>query len=150
MLKPVQLALMGATGLLLLTNAALADIGVVDMEAVIQKYSKAQEVSAQSKEKEEGLQKYRDNLLTQLKAAEKLSPVEKKNLEDKLNKQFADKVKEYRDWTSSQQDVIKSAFDKAVQQVSANDKLDLVLPKQAVLQGGKDVTEDVLTIMNKP
>jgi len=150
MLKTTKFALAAVMGLTLLTTAAFADIGVVDTDAILQKYSKGQELTAQSKEKEAALQKVREDLLTQLKAGEKLSPVEKKNLEDKLNQQFAEKVKEYRDWSAVQQQAVREAFDKAVKEVSESEKLDMVLNKSGVvLQGGKDITEDVLNVMNK-
>ncbi len=134
---------------IILTGAAFADsVGVVDMQEISQKYSKAQDVANQVKDKEDELQKLRDSLATQLKAGEKLSPVEKKNLEDKLNNQFAAKFKEYRDWTLAEEQVIKDDFDKAIKTVATNDKLDVVLPKQAVLQGGKDVTDEVISTLN--
>ncbi len=143
--------MLSAVGLsLLLTGAAIAqEIGVVDMALVSQKYTKAQGLATQVKTKEDELQKLRDNLVTQLKAGEKLSPVEKKNLEDKLNNQFATKFKEYREWTVGQEQILRQDFERAIQQVATSQKLDLVLPKQTVLQGGKDVTQDVINALNK-
>jgi outer membrane protein len=137
-------------GFVLLSGLAFADqIGVVDMQAVAQKYTKAQAVSEQIKAKEEDLKKYRDDLMGQLKAGEKLSPVEKKKLEERLNGEFAAKFKEYRTWTDGQEEAIKTDFDHAIQQVAQAQNLNLVLPKQTVLQGGKDITQDVITILNK-
>lgn len=135
---------------LCLTGVSFAgEIGVVDMQEVSQKYTKAQELASQVKTKEQELQKLRESLQQQLKAGEKLSPVEKKSLEEKLNAQFATKFKEYREWTMSQEKVIRNDFEKAVQSVAQSQSLDLVLPKQTVLQGGKDITNDVINFLNK-
>lgn len=145
-LKTVTSALLATV---ILTGAALAaEVGVVDMQTVSQKYTKAQALSTQVKSKEEELQKLREKLLTELKAGEKLSPVEKKNLEDKLNAQFASKFKEYRQWTMDQEAALKVDFDKAIMQVSQKQHLDLVLPKQSVITGGKDITDDVVNVLN--
>ncbi len=134
---------------LLSGTAALADnVGVVDMQEVSQRYTKAQSVAEQIKTKEEELQKLRDSLAGQLKAGEKLSATEKKSLEEKLNKQFAEKFKEYREWTLSKEQEIREDFEKAVQVVAGTTKLDVILPKQSVLQGGRDVTGDVLKVLN--
>lgn len=134
----------------LLTGMAFAaEIGVVDMQTISTKYTKAQNLAAQVKDKEAELTKLRDQLAEQLKGADKLSPVEKKNMEDKLNAQFAAKFKEYREWTVAQEQALKAEFDRAIDQVAAQQKLDLVLPKQAVLQGGRDITQDVITTLNK-
>ncbi len=137
---------------MMLTGTALAaQIGVVDMQEISQKYSKAQDLSTQVKSKEEELQKLRSSLAEELKTKEKakMSPVEKKNLEDKLNGQFASKFKEYREWTLTQEESIRADVDKAIQTVADNDKIDLVLPKENVLKGGKDITTEVLDQLNQ-
>lgn len=131
-------------------GAAFAQqIGIVDIQTVSQKYSKAQALQSEIKSKDNELNNLREDLLSQLKAGEKLSPVEKKNLEDKLNSQFATKFKEYREWAMQQEQQIRSEVDKAISQVVQTQKLELVLPKQTVLSGGKDITEDVIQILNK-
>jgi Skp family chaperone for outer membrane proteins len=147
--KSLLSAVLAAT---LLTGVALAEqIGVVDMQVISQKYTKSQALAAQIKSKEQELQKLRDELAGQLKAAEarKMSPVEKKTLEDKLNGQFAAKFKEYREWALMQDQGLKEELNKAIQATSSSQKLDVVFPRQAVLQGGRDITEDVLNNLNK-
>lgn len=138
----------------ILSGVAFAEqIGVVDMQQVMQKYTKAQTLATEVKSKETELQKLRDDLVGQLKAADSkkpaLSPVEKKNLEEKLNNQFATKFKEYREWTVGQEQVLQQETSKAVSTIKEQLKLDLVLPKQAVLDGGKDVTQDVINQLNQ-
>lgn len=134
----------------MLTGAALAaEIGVVDMQMVTQKYTKAQTYATEAKTREDELQKFREGLLSQLKAGDKLSPVEKKTLEEKLNGQFATKFKEYRDWAMTQEQGLRTSVETAIQTVSQAQKLDVVFPKQAVLNGGHDITPDVINSLNK-
>ena len=135
--------------LLTLVQATVwAQVGVVDMQEVARKYTKAQTMAAQVKIKEDELSKFRQDLMDQLKTADKLSPVEKKNLEDKLNGQFAEKFKQFRDWTVAQETLLKNDFDQAIQSVAKTQSLEMVLPKQTVLYGGKEVTTDVLNALN--
>lgn len=130
-------------------SAFAEGVAVVDMDAISQKYVKAQNVTATAKTKEDELQKFRDMLQGQLKAADKLSPIEKKNMEEKLNQQFMAKFKEYRDWMVAQQQSLKADFDNAIRQVSQAKSYDVILPKQGVIQGGRDITQEVVDVLNK-
>lgn len=146
--KTLSLSLVG---LMMTASAAVwaENIGVVDTQVVTQQYTKAQTASAEVRTREQDLQKYKDNLLKQLKAGEKLSPVEKKNLEDKLNNQFAERFKTFREYVVSQENIIKQDLDQAIRQISAAQKIDVVLPKTVVMQGGRDITQDVIDQLNK-
>lgn len=148
----MKLKLLAATfGLMLLAQtAAWAEIGVVDPEKIGTDYRKAKELATQVKSKEDELNTLRNNLAKELKEkGDKMTPVEKKNLEDKLSKQFEGKFIEYRNWFASQDQSLRTAVDSAVNEVSKSQKLDMVLTKQVVLTGGRDVTQDVLNILNK-
>ncbi len=149
-MKPIQMVLASLLASAVLTGSALAQqVGIVDMQEVTQKYTKAQELAIKVKNREDDLQKLRDSLLGKLKAGDKMTPVEKKNLEDKLNTEFATKFQEYRDWTVTQEQSLKSDFDDALKQVAQNQKLDLIIAKQTVLMGGRDITTDVIDALNK-
>lgn len=149
-MKRVQQTILAVALMALTAGSAFAQqIGVVDIQEVSGKYYKAVSLANEVKVKEDELKKLREDLLTQLKAGEKLSPVEKKTLEDKLNTQFANKFNEYRNWTATQEQTVRTDIDTAVKQVAGAQRLDLVLPKQVVMQGGKDVTQDVINALNK-
>lgn len=149
-MKRVKVLLSSLALSVVLTGAALADqIGVIDVNEMSQKYSKAVTYNTEAKNREEELVKLKLSLREQLKAGEKLSPVEKKNLEDKLNAQYLEKFKAYKDWGLEQEKMLKESFDKAIMSVAQSQKLDVILPKQSVIQGGKDVTADVLNALNK-
>lgn len=125
-------------------------IGVVDTEIIGRDYKKAQTLSQQVRTKEEELQKYRAELAKELKdKGEKATPVEKKALEERLNKQFAEKLKGYRDWLIVQEEQLRTSVEKAIKEVAESEKMDMILTKTVVLQGGKDVTDKVVGKLNQ-
>jgi outer membrane protein len=124
-------------------------IGVVDIQRIVSEYNKGKTLTQQVQAKEKELQEYRASLANELKTrGEALSPVEKKNLEDELNQKFVTRFKEYRQWAATQQDTLEADLQKAVQAVAQTQQLDVVLAKPVVLQGGKDITQDVITQLN--
>ena len=126
-----------------------ANIGVVDFEKVIVNYAKAKDFATKDAQKRQELKSLRDQLADQLKKGENLSPVEKKVLEDKLNAQFGDQLKAYRDWATAEDDTLRKNVDAAIEQVSKDQNVGLVLIKPAVFQGGKDITDVVIQKLNK-
>lgn len=124
-------------------------IGVVDFEKVIVSYAKAKDFATKDNQKRQELKTLRDQLADQLKKGESLSPVEKKVLEDKLNAQFGDQLKAYRDWATAEDDTLRKNVDAAIEQVSKDQSVGLILIKPAVFQGGKDITDLVIQKLNK-
>jgi len=139
-----SLAVMGLSGL----HAFAQQVGVVDLDRIVNNYSKAQDVSADLKVKEAELQKFLADAQKQLK--DTTSPVEKKNLEDKLTQQFKAKSDEFKDAQIKQWKQIEDNIFSAIETVSKTNKLDVVLVKSSVLYGGTDVTEQILTLLNTP
>lgn len=133
----------------LFTGAAFAEIGVVDIQKIMSSYSKSQTITQEAQSKEQQLQQLRANLANELKnKGEALSPVEKKNLEDKLNQQFMAKFKEFRQWVVQQDKMISDEVEKAVNSVAQQQGVTMVLNKGVVIQGGKDLTQDVISKLN--
>jgi len=127
--------------------ASADTIGVVDVDRIYTDYAKAQNVSADMKVKEADLQKFLADAQKKLK--ETTSPVERKNLEDKLTLEFKNKAEKYKSYQIDQiKEIEKNVFD-AIDSVSKTDKIDIVVVKQSVLTGGKDITDEVLTTLNK-
>ena len=127
-------------------QANAQEVGIVDLDKVISNYSKAQDVSADLKVKEADLQKFLADAQKQLKDAG--SPVEKKNLEDKLSAEFKTKADNYRELQIKQWKQIEDNVFNAINQVSKEKKLDVILNKAAVLQGGSEITDQVLNLLN--
>lgn len=121
--------------------------GVVDLSKVIENYTKAQEVAADLKLKEGELQKFITEAQEKIKKAE--SPVEKKNLEEKLGEQFNIKRNAFaKEQSEKWQNIENKVFEK-IKKVAAEKKLDIVLNKQSVIIGGNDITEEVIKQLNE-
>lgn len=148
----LPLMVVGLMAVGLLANAApitSSDIGVVDFQKVVQSYSKAKDFATQDEGKKKEMKDLRDSLAKQLKDAENKSPVEKKALEDKLNEQFSAKLKEYRTWAVTQDEALRKNIDAAVQAVSKEQGVSMILIKPAVVQGGRDLSDQVIQKLNK-
>jgi len=138
------IATIGLSGL----QSYAQQVGVVDLDKIVNNYSKAQDVSADLKVKEAELQKFLAEAQKQLKDAP--SPVEKKNLEEKLTQQFKTKSEDFKDAQIKQWKQIEDNIFSAIETVSKTNRLDVVLVKSSVLFGGNDVTDQILNLLNTP
>jgi len=129
-------------------HAFAQQVGVVDLDKIVNNYTKAQDVSADLKVKEAELQKFLADAQKQLK--DTASPVEKKNLENKLTQQFKAKSDEFKDAQIKQWKQIEDNIFSSIETVSKTNKLDVVLVKSSVLYGGTDVTNQILNLLNTP
>ncbi|OGH99228.1 MAG: hypothetical protein A2287_02685 [Candidatus Melainabacteria bacterium RIFOXYA12_FULL_32_12] len=127
--------------------ASYAEVAIVDLDKVISNYSKAQDVSADLKVKEAELQKFLADAQKQLKNAN--SPVEKKNLEDRLTNEFKTKADGFRELQIKEWKEIEDSVFSAIDKAAKSKKLDLVLNKSSVLQGGVDITDQIINLLNK-
>jgi outer membrane protein len=125
-----------------------ASIGVIDYQKLMLNYAKAKDFYNKDVAKRKELKELRDSLAEELKKGEKLSPVEQKVLEDKLNTQFTAKMKEYRDWAVAEDGTIQKNVDTAIDTVTKEQKMGMILVKPAVVSGGRDITDDVLKKLN--
>jgi Skp family chaperone for outer membrane proteins len=132
--------------------SAFADtIGYVDMDKIQDGYERAQAIIADIKVREAELRKMQADFVKQLEESRKANPKNpvsndqlQKDLEGKLNA----KLNEYRDWATARQKEIGDAIDNAIRDVKNARKIDVVLAKQVVLEGGSDLTNDVLGRLN--
>ena len=125
-----------------------AGIAVIDLDKIRDNYTKSQELAADLKVKESELQKFVVDAQKQVQDAK--TPLEKKNLEEKLGEQFNIKRNAYANDQSQKWSVIEDAVIKSIKEVSALNKYDIILNKQVVIDGGFDITDDVLTKLNTP
>ncbi len=141
-------AVIALIAVLTLSNAAAfaETIGVVDLDKVVNNYKQAQDVSAELKVKEAELQKFLADAQKKLKNTS--TPVERKNLEEKLTKEFKKKSESFRSYQVNQMKAIeKNVFD-TIDKVAKEQKIDVVLNKATVLKGGADLTDKILMILN--
>jgi len=120
--------------------------GVVDLDKIRDNYSAAQELTAELNVKEAELKQFITDAQKQIQDAK--TPLEKKNLEEKLSRQFdikrlASSKDQAQKWALIESSVIKS-----IKEVSAAKKFDLVLNKQVVIDGGVDITDEILAKLN--
>jgi outer membrane protein len=134
------------------TASAFADsIGLVDLDKVVGNYNKAQSVMADIKVKEAELRKMQADFVKQLEESKKnnpKNPVANDQLEKDLNAKLNARLSEYRDWTTTKQKEIDTDLETTIKDVARGKNIDVVLSKQAVFQGGTDITNDVLSRLN--
>jgi Skp family chaperone for outer membrane proteins len=129
------------------SKADAGQFGVVDLNKVVDNYSKAQEVTADLKMKEAELQKFLDDAQNKIKAA--ASPVEKKGLESKLGEQFNIKRSAYAKEQTEKWQVIEDDIYKTIEDLTKQKKFEMVFSKPGVVIGGTDITEEVIKSLNK-
>lgn len=122
-------------------------IGVVDLGKIIENYTKAQEVTADLKVKEAELEKFVQGAQDQIKNAN--TPVEKKNLEEKLAEQFNIKRNAFAKEQSEKWQIIENEVFEKIKKVANDKNLDIVLNKQTVIIGGDNITAEVIKQLNE-
>ncbi|MFN8614742.1 MAG: OmpH family outer membrane protein [Vampirovibrionales bacterium] len=134
------------------SGAAFADaIGYVDFDKVMGEFDKAQSFMADAKVREAELRKLQADYIKQIEEARKnapKNPVATNTLEKQLNDQLGVKVQEYRDWSTAQQKAIDDSLQAAVRDAAKTRQVNVVLARQAVFEGGVDITSEVLTRLN--
>ncbi len=130
---------------------AADSIGTVDYDKLIRSYNKAQIFSDDTKAKEADIEKMKAEFGKQLREAKSKQPNNpvavdqlQKSLEDKL----VAKINEYRDAQESQAKSLETAMNNAIETVAHSKSLSVILSKQAVVVGGTDITNEVLTKLN--
>lgn len=136
------LALTGFAG----TKSFAQEIGVVDYDKVYSSYTKAQDIAADLEVKAADLQKYIADAQKKLKATS--SPLERKNLEEKITQEFQAKKEEFNTLRAKQSKLVEDNINSAILKVRDQGKLDVVLNKVVVIVGGKDITDQVITSLN--
>ena len=126
---------------------SFADTGVVDLDKVINSYSKYLDFAADMKVKQADIEKFVADTNKQLKDAK--TPVEKKNLEEKATKDYEDKIQAIKENQVKQLKEIEDNVYSAIEQTSKLKKIDMVLNKAGVLYGGIDLTDEVIADLNK-
>lgn len=131
--------------------ASFTNIGVIDVQKVFKEYKATEKAQAELSKQEESFKKEFDASQEQLAKAEKdgKKPEEldkmKKDLEEKLAPKRESLMKLNAQLTGKLQQEILTA----VQTVAKKVGIEVVFDKQVVITGGMDLTEMVLTELNK-
>ena len=133
-------------------NAFADQIGTVDYDKLIRTYNKAMSFSDDSKIKQQNIEKMRAEFVKQLreaKTSQSNNPVAFEQLEKDLQEKLDSEVNAYRDWASERSVTLDKELTTAIESVARQKKLDVVVAKQFVLLGGQDITNDVLSVLNR-
>ncbi len=120
---------------------------VINMDKIRDNYVEAQALTADLKLKDTELQKFVIDAQNQLNAAK--TPLEKKNLEEKLSEQYNVKRNAYAKDQLEKWTIIEDVVIKTIKEISAAKKFDIVLNKQVVIDGGSDITDEVIKKLNE-
>jgi outer membrane protein len=144
----LAVVMMGSSSL-----ASFADaIGTINLEKVIGSYDKAQGVMSDMKVREADIRKLQADFAKQLEDARKAnakSPVTSDALEKDLSGKLKVKLNEYRDWATAQQKAVDDELNLAIKTVAQRKGVDVVVSEGSVLLGGNNLTNDVITELNK-
>jgi len=144
---------LGIVAAMTMQMAAFAEtIGYVDFQKVLSNYEQAQLVMSDIKVKEAELRKMQAEFVKKIEESRKdqpKNPVGASQLEKDLNDQLNAKVREYRDWAETKQKEIDATLETAVKGAAQASKVNVVLTRQAIFEGGVDLTNDVLARLNK-
>jgi Skp family chaperone for outer membrane proteins len=151
--QALLLAAVFAAGLVSLPiSAQAAGVGVVDVAKVYSSYDSAQRIMAEIKVKEADLRKMQADYVKQLeesKSQNPNNPIGTQQMEKDLNDKLNAKLNEYRDWAETKQKELENTINNVIDLMAKTKGLDVILSKQAVFQGGTDITTDVITKLNQ-
>lgn len=125
---------------------AVENVAVINMETIYNGYTKAQDLADQLKIKDADIQKFVADAQIQLKKV--ATPVEKKNLEDKLSSDYKNMVESFQKYKDTQLKSIDDTILKTITDVAKTNKYDYVAHKATFIIGGADITTTVLTKLN--
>ncbi len=129
-------------------NFALAEgIGYIDTEKIYAGYDAIQSAMQEISQKELALQEY---LLQQEKKSKNLtSPIQKKNFEEQVAKEFKAKKEAYLKFKQEKEQAIYDKIQKASREVLVEQKLDAIVDARVIFVGGIDVSDLVIAKLKK-
>ncbi len=139
---------LGITAALLMGNTVLAEgIGYIDTEKIYSGYDAIQNAMQEISKKELALQEY---LLQQEKKSKELTtPIQKKNFEEKVAKEFKAKKEEYLKFKQDKEQAIYNRIQEASREVLVEQKLDAIVDSRVIFVGGIDVSDLVIAKLKK-
>ncbi len=136
------------TGALSIGNTVFAEgIGYIDTEKIYAGYSAIQSAMQEISQKELALQEY---LLQQEKKSKTLSsPIQKKNFEEQVAKEFKSKKEAYLKFKQEKEQEIYNKIQNASREVLVEQKLDAIVDARVIFVGGIDVSDLVIAKLKK-
>lgn len=146
-LKNMLIALCLATTLLTGSMASAEGIGYIDTEKIYNGYDGIQSAMREISQKELALQEY---LLQQEKKSKTLTtPIQKKNFEEQVAKEFKAKKEAYLKFKAEKEQAIYKKIQDASRAVLVEQKLDAIVDARVLFVGGIDVSDLVIAKLKK-
>ncbi len=146
-LKNMLIALGLATTLLTGSMASAEGIGYIDTEKIYNGYDGIQAAMREISQKELALQEY---LLQQEKKSKTLTtPIQKKNFEEQVAKEFKAKKEAYLKFKAEKEQAIYQKIQNASRAVLVEQKLDAIVDARVLFVGGIDVSDLVIAKLKK-
>ena len=146
-LKNMLIALGLATTLLTGSMASDEGIGYIDTEKIYNGYDGIQSAMREISQKELALQEY---LLQQEKKSKTLTtPIQKKNFEEQVAKEFKAKKEAYLKFKAEKEQAIYKKIQDASRAVLVEQKLDAIVDARVLFVGGIDVSDLVIAKLKK-
>ena len=146
MKKIKMLTVLFLASLFIGTNAFAQTVGVVNYAQVMSNYNYAKEVGKTLDNKTTELQQYMLDKEKQYKNIN--SPVERKNFEDKVQREYKAKVDAVQKLRVQKEEEIYNNIQAVIKRVATQKKIDVVVESSVILMGGVDITKEVVTGLN--
>lgn len=130
------------------TTAYAQTIGYVNYKTVESNYEYAKSAYKEIDTKYLELQQYLMDKEKQYKNID--SPINKKNFEDQVQKDFKLKNDEFDKLKLKRAQEVESNILQATKAVAADKKIDIVLDYRVIFTGGVDLSQDVINYLNSP
>ena len=130
------------------TTANAQTIGYVNYKTVESNYEYAKSAYKEIDTKYLELQQYLMDKEKQYKNID--SPINKKNFEDQVQKDFKLKNDEFDKLKLKRAQEVESNILQATKAVAADKKIDIVLDYRVIFTGGVDLSQDVINYLNSP
>ena len=130
------------------TTANAQTIGYVNYKTVESNYEYAKSAYKEIDTKYLELQQYLMDKEKQYKNID--SPINKKNFEDQVQKDFKLKNDEFDKLKLKRAQEVESNILQATKAVAADKKIDIVLDYTVIFTGGVDLSQDVINYLNSP
>lgn len=132
-----------------INNSVSAEtIGYVNYKTVEASYEFAKQAYKEIDTKYLELQQYLMDKEKQYKNIE--SPINKKNFEDSVQKDFKAKNDEFANLKMKRAEEVENNILQATKTVAADKKIDMVLDYRVIFTGGTDLSQDVINYLNSP
>jgi len=144
----ILMVTLGIATALITGNSVLAEgIGYIDTEKIYSGYDAIQNAMQEISQKELALQEY---LLQQEKKSKNLTtPIQKKNFEEQVAKEFKAKKDAYLKFKQEKEQAIYNKIQQASRDVLVEQKLDAIVDARVIFVGGIDVSDLVIAKLKK-